>query len=213
MNFSYKKLFFFGIISLLAFTLSAASETELYLTFQKGTTELDLNNQNALNQIIQNFDLSDKVSISFYYETYSTEMEVQNNLLYNKITQSIVRFSKTKVQNIALEKTDFIETAAISPTQTRVLVVLKGTEKAEKQQMFAYNNNIVKNEKVLKLPSSSYVITPNAHAVAEEANMNVSVSSPTIEAETQEEELIIDDAKALYLSPNMKDGKVRPIYH
>lgn len=213
MDFFTKKLFSFILISLFVFNVSLASEAEFYLNFPQGSTDVDVDLQKTLNKMIEKFDINNKLSISFYYETYSSEMEMQNTFLNNKITQSVLKYAKNQVPNLLLEKIDYIETNQEITAGTRVLIVLVGTEINPKEQVFAYNS-ANKNEKVLRLPASGYVISPMAHAVAEDANVTLSASpSPANEAETQEEELLIDDVESLFLNPDTKDKKTRPIYH
>lgn len=211
MLFFLKKIILLTIIFSVFIHVSMASEIEVYLTFQNGSTELAENSQNNLQEVIAKFDANNKISISFYYETYSTEMEMQQNFLYGKITQNVMKFAKSQVANIALEKTDYLETNKFEANVTKVLVVVEGTEIVQRQQIFAYNS-AAQNENVLKLPASTYIISPTAHAVVEEASATLSATT-TEASETQEEELIIDDVKALFLSPTSDDNKTRPIYH
>ena len=211
MLFFLRKIILLIIIFSVFIHVSMASEIEVYLTFQNGSTELAENSQNNLQEVIAKFDANNKISISFYYETYSTEMEMQQNFLYGKITQNVMKFAKSQVANIALQKTDYLETNKFEANVTKVLVVVEGTEIVQRQQIFAYNS-AAQNENVLKLPASTYIISPTAHAVVEEASATLSATT-TEASETQEEELIIDDVKALFLSPTSDDDKTRPIYH
>lgn len=211
MLFFLKKIILLTIIFSVFIHVSMASEIEVYLTFQNGSTELTANSQNNLQEVIAKFDANNKISISFYYETYSTEMEMQQNFLYGKITQNVMKFAKSQVANIALEKTDYLETNKFEANITKVLLVVEGTEIIQRQQIFAYNS-ATQNENILKLPTSTYIISPTAHAVVEEASATLSATT-TEASETQEEELIIDDVKALFLSPTSDDNKTRPIYH